>query len=62
MAAEWKKRKSEWAAKNPELDKKLHSFYAGNLPEIDYKCSSTKGGISNQGCFRRHAQPLRNKD
>ena len=26
IAAEWKKRKDEWAAKNPELDKKLQYF------------------------------------
>lgn len=36
-AADWKKNKSEWAAKNSELDKKLHMFYSGAIPEIDFK-------------------------
>jgi transketolase len=36
-AAEWKKRKSEWAERNPSLDKKLLAFYEGAIPEIDYK-------------------------
>ncbi len=36
-AAEWKKKKNEWAAKNIELDKKLHMFYSGLIPEIDFK-------------------------
>src|ERR1035437_9543629 len=36
-ATDWKKKKSEWAAKNRELDVKLSSFYNGTIPEIDYK-------------------------
>ena len=47
-AAEWKKRKAEWASKNPELDKKLHSFYAGHLPEIDYKAVQQKEGSATR--------------
>jgi transketolase len=37
QAAEWKNRKAEWAAGNVELDKKLHMFYSGSVPEIDFK-------------------------
>jgi transketolase len=37
QAAEWKNRKAEWAAGNGELDKKLHMFYSGSVPEIDFK-------------------------
>jgi len=47
-AAEWKKRKDEWAAKNSEPDKKLHSFYAGNIPEIDYKAIQQKEGSATR--------------
>jgi transketolase len=36
-AIEWGKIKKEWADKNMELDKKLHSFYSGEVPEIDFK-------------------------
>lgn len=45
---EWKKRKSEWASKNNELDKKLHFFYAGNVPEIDYKAIHQKEGSATR--------------
>ena len=48
IASEWKKRKSEWASKNPELDKKLHSFYAGHLPEIDFKAVQQKEGSATR--------------
>ena len=47
-ASEWKKRKSEWASKNPENDSKLHSFYAGNLPEIDFKSVQQKEGSATR--------------
>lgn len=36
-AVDWKKKKSEWAANNSELDRKLHMFYSGSIPEIDFK-------------------------
>jgi transketolase len=36
-AAEWKKLKVEWAAVNREMDLKLHAFYSGDIPEIDYR-------------------------
>lgn len=47
-AAEWKKKKSEWEKKNPELDKKLHNFYSGVLPEIDYKEIKQKDGSATR--------------
>ncbi len=47
-AKAWKKRKSEWAAANPELDKKLFSFYSGNQPEIDYKSVHQKEGSATR--------------
>ena len=47
-ASEWKTRKAEWASKNAALDKKLHSFYAGNVPEIDYKAIQQKEGSATR--------------
>lgn len=47
-AAEWKTKKSEWAAKNIELDKKLHSFYSGEVPEIDYNSIVRKEGSASR--------------
>jgi transketolase len=42
QAAEWKNRKAEWASKNGDLDQKLHLFYSGNIPEIDFKTIQQK--------------------
>ena len=36
-ASAWKEKKREWASKNSLLDKKLHQFYSGSIPEIDFK-------------------------
>ena len=47
-ASEWKKRKAEWASENPENDARLHSFYAGNIPEIDYKAVQQKEGSATR--------------
>jgi transketolase len=47
-AADWKKRKNEWASKNPELDTKLQNFFAGNIPEIDYKAIVQKEGSATR--------------
>jgi transketolase len=44
----WKKRKNEWEKKNPELDKKLHYFYSGILPDIDYKAVKQKEGSATR--------------
>jgi transketolase len=48
QAAEWKKRKSEWTAKNPESDRKIHSYYAGHLPEIDFRAVQQKEGSATR--------------
>jgi transketolase len=47
-AADWKKRKSEWAVNNSDLDKKLQSFYSGTIPEIDYKAIQQKEGSATR--------------
>lgn len=47
-ADEWKTRKNEWAAVNGELDKKLHLFYSGNIPEIDFKSIRHKEGSATR--------------
>jgi transketolase len=36
-ASEWKRKRTEWALKNSEPDKKLQLFYSGKIPEIDFK-------------------------
>jgi transketolase len=36
-ASAWKEKKREWASKNSIPDKKLHQFYSGSIPEIDFK-------------------------
>jgi transketolase len=41
-AAEWKKLKVEWAGANREPDLKLHAFYSGEIPEIDYRAIEQK--------------------
>ncbi len=47
-AAEWKKRKDEWAVKNADLNKKLKNFFENNLPEIDYKAIHQKEGSATR--------------
>jgi transketolase len=47
-AADWKKKKKEWAAKNGELDRKLHMFYSGLIPEIDFKGIQQKENIASR--------------
>jgi transketolase len=44
----WVKRKSEWAVMNSELDKKLHFFYSGNIPEINYEAVIQKEGSATR--------------
>jgi transketolase len=46
--AEWKKKKSEWTASNMDLDRKLRSFYSGELPSIDYKAIRQKEGSATR--------------
>ena len=43
-ASEWKKAKDEWASANSELDSKLHQFYSGDIPEIDFRSIPQKEG------------------
>jgi len=47
-AEDWRKRKKEWAEKNSELNKKLHSFYSGDKPEIDFKAIQQKEGAATR--------------
>ncbi len=47
-ASEWKKTKDAWAAQNKEPDKKLHSFYNLEFPEIDYKSILQKEGSATR--------------
>lgn len=47
-AADWKKKKDEWAGSNSDLDKKLRDFYNGILPEIDYKAIQQKEGLATR--------------
>jgi transketolase len=47
-AAEWKAKKAAWAAENSELDLKLHTFYSGGLPEIDFKAIKQKEGSATR--------------
>jgi transketolase len=47
-AAAWKKSKNEWEKKYPELDRKLHHFYTGILPEIDYRSIKQKEGSATR--------------
>jgi transketolase len=47
-AANWRKAKEIWAEQNKELDKKLHSFYKLEFPEIDYKSIPLKEGLATR--------------
>jgi len=48
QAAEWKNKKAEWASVNIELDTKLHLFYSGEIPEIDFKAIQQKEGSATR--------------
>jgi transketolase len=47
-ASVWKKAKNEWADKNGQLNKKLLSFYAGDIPDIDYRSIPQKEGSATR--------------
>lgn len=47
-AAEWKARKDDWAKANTDLDKKLHLFYSGDVPSIDFKAIQQKEGSATR--------------
>jgi transketolase len=48
QAALWKNKKAEWAAANKDLDQKLHRFYTGEIPEIDFKSIQQKEGSATR--------------
>jgi transketolase len=48
VAAEWKLRKTDWALRNADLDKKLQFFFSGNIPDIDYKAVVQKEGSATR--------------
>ena len=47
-ASEWQEKKALWASRNSELDKKLLSFYSGEVPVIDYKSILQKEGSATR--------------
>jgi transketolase len=47
-SSNWKREREVWAAKNNELDKKIVSFYAGTVPEIDFKSIIQKEGSASR--------------
>jgi transketolase len=48
IAAEWKAEKKAWAAANPEADNRLHEFYSGKIPEIDFSAIVQKEGSATR--------------
>ncbi len=47
-AAEWKRKKAEWASKNSDPDRKLQQFYSGKIPVIDFKAIPQKEGSATR--------------
>jgi len=47
-AAEWKKAQKSWAASNPDSDLKLHQYYSGDIPELDYRSIVQKEGSATR--------------
>ena len=47
-ASAWKKKKDEWGKHYPDLDSKLHDFYAGVIPEIDFRSIKQKEGVATR--------------
>lgn len=48
VADEWKKKREEWAAANPELNKKIQKFYDGYVPDVNYKEIQQKAGSATR--------------
>jgi len=48
QAEDWKRKKAEWATKNSESEQKLHLFYSGSIPEIDFREIQQKEGIATR--------------
>jgi transketolase len=47
-ASDWKKTKDSWASENILLDQKLHSFYALDIPDIDFQAIPQKEGSATR--------------
>ncbi|MGA1976820.1 MAG: transketolase [Bacteroidales bacterium] len=47
-ATDWKDKKNLWAEENPEADRKLNMFFAGELPEIDFRGIAQKEGSATR--------------
>jgi transketolase len=47
-AAEWKRKKAEWAGLNPQLDRKLHQFYSCYVPSLDFRSIQQKENIATR--------------
>ncbi|HEX2969066.1 MAG TPA: transketolase [Bacteroidales bacterium] len=47
-AGEWKSKKDNWAKKNSEADEKLKKYYAGYVPDIDFKGIQQKEGSATR--------------
>jgi len=47
-ASEWKRRKNEWAEGNREADEKLHMFWSGKLPDINFREIKQKEGSATR--------------
>ena len=48
VAADRKAKQAAWEKENPELAVKLHQFFSGKAPEIDYKAIAQKPGIATR--------------
>ncbi|HEX2921470.1 MAG TPA: transketolase [Bacteroidales bacterium] len=48
IAADWKKKKDEWAKSNPELNGKINKFYEGYVPEVNFKEIQQKEGSATR--------------
>ena len=48
IAKEKKERQAQWEADNPDLAKKLHNFFSGEAPEIDFSTIEQKANIATR--------------
>ncbi|NLA49258.1 MAG: transketolase, partial [Bacteroidales bacterium] len=48
FAADWKRKKQEWATENIDSDHKLNLFYSGDIPAIDFESIPQKEGIATR--------------
>src|SRR5690606_29175533 len=59
--AEQKKAEAEWAARNPELAKKLASWLKGELPALDWSAIPQKGGEATRAASKNVLEYLAGK-